>query len=124
MGMGGIIDFLFLGCGVYLIWISISAKRQGKIVADVMLGKNISESHIKDKVGFLEFMCKRLLLAGVLIMIGSTVHLVNDYYVGSAALTCVGILLILSALVIYARAYSSGQKRYIMQNGGHHKDEK
>lgn len=124
MGMGGIIDGLFLGCGVYLIWIAISAKKQGKIVADVMLGKNTSEGHVKDKVGFLEYMCKRLLLAGVLIMIGSMVHLVNDYYIGSAALTCVGIVLILSALVIYARAYLNGQKRYIIQKDGQHKKDK
>lgn len=113
MGMGGMIDMLFLASGVYLIWTAVSAKRQGNIVANVMLGKNINEGHVKDKAGFIEYMYKRILLAGVLIVIGSVVHLVNDYYIFSSALTWVGIAFILIALVIYTRAYVSGQKRYI-----------
>lgn len=113
MGMGGMIDVLFLASGVYLIWTAISAKRQGNIVANVMLGKDISEDNIKDKVGFVEYIYKRILLSGVLIVIGSAVHLINDYYIFSNALTWVGIALVFIALVIYISAYMRGQKRYI-----------
>ena len=113
MGMGGMIDMLFLVSGIYLVWTAISAKKQGNIVANVMLGKNINEGHVKDKVGFIEYMYKRILLSGVLIVIGSVVHLVNDYYIFSNALTWIGIVLVITALVIYTRSYMNGQKRYI-----------
>ena len=119
MGMGGMIDILFLASGVYLIWTAVSAKRQGNIVANVMLGKDMNEEHVKDKVGFIEYMYKRILLAGVLIVIGSAVHLLNDYYVFSNALTWVGITLVFIALVIYISSYMSGRKRYIGNMGGH-----
>ena len=118
MGMGGIIDVLFLASGVYLIWTAISAKRQRNIVANVMLGKDVNEDHIKDKVGFIEYMYKRILLSGVLIVMGSAVHLVNDYYIFSNSLTWVGIMLVFIALVIYISAYMSGQKRYIGNTNG------
>lgn len=107
------IDILFLASGVYLIWTAISAKRQGNIVANVMLSKDMNEGNVKDKVGFIEYMYKRILLAGVLIVTGSAVHLLNDYYIFSNALTWVGIALVFIALVIYISAYMSGRKRYI-----------
>ena len=116
--MGGIIDMLFLVSGGYLIWTAISAKKRESIIADVMLGKNITENHVKDKAGFIDYMYKRLILAGGLIMAASMIHLVNDYFIGSAALTWIGILGVLGGLVIYTTAYLRGQKRYIGNMSG------
>lgn len=113
MGMGGMIDFLFLASGIYLIYTAIMAKKQGAIADSVMLGKNTNEKDIKDKLGFIEYMYKRIMLAGVLISIAATIHLVNDYYIGSKELTWVGIALIFIALVVYTMAYMRGQKRYM-----------
>ena len=113
MGMGGVIDFLFLASGGYLVGTAVMAKAQGNIAANVMLGKGVNESDINDKVGFIEFMYKRLMLSGVLIIIASIVHLANDYYFFSGALTLVGIVLILAAIFIYTKAYIDAQKRYI-----------
>ena len=124
MGMGGMIDVLFLASGVYLIWTAVSAKRQGNIVANVMLSKDMNEGNVKDKVGFIEYMYKRILLAGVLIVIGSAVHLLNDYYIFSSALTWVGIALVSIALVIYISAYLIGRKRYIGDTGEHRQGKK
>ena len=112
-GVGGMIDILFFGSGVYLIYMAVMAKRNGNIVSNVMLAKDVSESSIKDKLGFIDYMYKRMLLAGVMIVIASGVHLVNDYYIGSAVLTWVGIIVILAAIAVYTAAYLRGQKRYI-----------
>lgn len=113
MGMGGIIDFMFLASGAYLIGNALMAKKQGNITANVMLGKNMTEKDVEDKIGFIDYMYKRLLLAGVLIMAGALVHLANDYYYNSILLTCIGISLIFVALVIYMQAYRNGQKLYM-----------
>lgn len=113
MGMGGVIDLLFLGSGAYLVGTAIMAKSNGNIAANVMLGKNATESDINDKAGFIDFMYKRLLLSGVLIIIASIVHLTNDYYFHSNVLTIVGIVLILAALILYTRTYRDAQKRYM-----------
>lgn len=111
--MGGVIDLLFLGSGAYLVGTAIMAKSKGSIAANVMLGKNVTESDIQDKAGFIEFVYKRLLLSGVLIIIASIVHLANDYYFFSNVLTVVGVVLILAALILYTRTYYDAQKRYM-----------
>lgn len=113
MGMGGIIDFLFLASGTYLVGTALMAKRQGNVAANVMLGKNMTEKDIEDKSGFIDYMYKRLMLSGVLIMAASLIHLANDYYVGSDVLTWLGIAVLLIALVIYVNAYRNGQKLYM-----------
>lgn len=115
MGMGGMIDILFLASGIYLIYTAYIAKKRGAITANVMLGKNVDEKEIQDRVGFIEYMYKKILLSGVLIILASVLHLVNDYYIFSNALTWSGIVLILLALVIYTVAYMRGRKLYMAQ---------
>lgn len=114
MGMGGIIDLLFLASGAYLIGTALMAKVQGAISANVMLGKNTNEKDIADKAGFIEYMYKRILLAGLLIIAASIVHLVNDYFIGSNLLTWVGISVMLIAIIIYAASYKKGQAMYMI----------
>lgn len=116
MEMQGMIDILFLASGVYLIYTAIVAKKREVVAANVMLGKNVKEKDIQDKAGFIEYMYKRIILAGTMIIAGSALHLVNDYYISSTELTLVGIGMILVALVIYTTAYMRGQKKYMVQN--------
>lgn len=124
MGMGGMIDFLFLASGIYLIYTAIAAKKRGTIAVNVMLSKNTDEKDIEDKVGFIEYMYKRIFIAGIMIVIASGVHLVNDYYIGSSTLTWVGIAVILIALVVYSAAYMRGQKIYMAQKDRKNKESK
>lgn len=117
MGMGGMIDVLFFASGVYLVYTAVMAKRRGDIAANVMLSKNVSEKDIIDKVGFIEYMYKRIILVGVIILTASVVHLVNDYYIHSKALTWVGIGAILAAIVMYSLTYKRGQRIYMAGQG-------
>lgn len=121
MGIGGAIDVLFLASGFYLIWTAIMAKKRGRIAANVMLSKDASEKDIQDKIGFIEYVSKRILLAGVLITASSIIHLANDYYIGSVILTWVGIAGVLLALIIYTTAYLGAQKRYMVQKNNQKK---
>lgn len=121
MGMGGVIDVLFLASGFYLIWTAIMAKKRGRIAEKVMLSKDASEKDIRDKIGFIEYVYKRIFLAGVLITVSSIIHLANDYYIRSGILTWVGIAGVLLALIIYTTAYLGAQKRYMVQKDDHKK---
>lgn len=113
MGMNGFVDLLFLGSGIYLIFSAYMAKKNGTIAVNVMLDKHTDENAIKDKQGFIDYMFKRILFAGILIIIAAAVNLVNDYYFSSIALNWVGILIILAAIVVYVVAYKKGRKTYI-----------
>ncbi|MBP3476392.1 MAG: hypothetical protein J6K48_08765 [Lachnospiraceae bacterium] len=111
--MSGFIDLLFLGSGVYLIYTACMAKKNGTIAANVMLDKNADEKSIKDRTGYIEYMYKKIIIAGALIIIAGIVNLVNDYYISSIALNWVGIIMILVAIVVYAVAYKNGRKQYM-----------
>ena len=111
--IGGMIDILFLLSGVYLIYTACMAKKKGNIASNVMLSKDVKESSNRDRAGFIEYMYKRIIAAGILIILGSVVHLVNDYSIHSKALTWVGIAVILLAIAVYTAAYLRGQKRYL-----------
>lgn len=124
MGMGGMIDVLFLASGFYLIWTAIMAKKRGRIAEKVMLSKDASEKDIKDKIGFINYVYKRILLAGLLITVSSIIHLANDYYIHSGILTWVGIAGVLVALIIYTTAYMGAQKRYMIQTNDPKKSKK
>lgn len=121
MGMSGMIDILFFISGVYLIYSAVNAKKKGNIAANVMLSKDANENDIKDKVGFIEYMYKKIVLAGVMIILASIIHLINDYYIHSMQLTWAGIAVILQAIVIYTGTFMRGRKRYIVQRGGQKK---
>lgn len=124
MGMGGMIDILFFASGVYLIYTAVIAKKRQAIAANVMLSKNTNEKDIADKAGYIEYIYKKLLLVGAMICVAAVIHLVNDYYIHSKALTWTGIVLMLAALVIYTAAYKRGQKKYMPQQKTQNKKNK
>ncbi len=113
MGMGGIIDFLFVISGAYLIGSALLAKRQESVAANIMLGKNMEEKDIDDKAGFIAYMCKGLLIAGALMLVAGLIHLANDYYVHSTVLSWIGIFGVIGALGVYIKTYRNGQRRYM-----------
>lgn len=113
MGMNGIIDALFFASGIYLIISAVKAKSKGVITADVMLGKNMSEQRIKDRTGYIEYMYKRMLASGILIIIGGVINFVNDCYYSSNLVTVGAAALIIGAVAFYAAAYKNGTKKYM-----------
>lgn len=114
MNSSNIIDVLFMGSGIYLIYTAIMAKKNGEIAANVMLGKNMDEKKIKDKVGFIDYMYKRILLAGILVVIAGLMNYVNDIFFFSKPVTAVASGLIIVAIVLYFVASKKGQKQYLI----------
>ncbi len=113
MGMNGVVDALFFVSGIYLIVSAVMAKSRGVITANVMLGKNMSEQAIKDKTGFIEYMYKRMLASGILIVIGGMINFINDCYYFSRLVTAAGTMVILGAVALYVAAYKKGTKKYM-----------
>lgn len=119
MEMGSVIDILFIGSGIYLIYSAYMAKKNGIITANVMLGKDMDEKSIKDKTGFIEYMSKRILLAGIMVILAGGLNFINDSFFSSKAVTAAASAIILAAIVIYVAACKKGQKAYMeLKKGG------
>ena len=113
MDMNSIIDILFIGSGFYLIVSALRAKKNQTITADVMLGKNTEEKQVTDKPGYIEYMYKRVLVAGVLVIIAGIMNLVNEAFLFSNLITGIANIVVIAALVLYVVAYKKGQKQYM-----------
>lgn len=111
-GIGGMIDVMFVVSGIYLIWMARRAKTKGNVAGNIMLGKDMSENDIVDKAGFIEYMYRKILFSGIMIIAAGILHMVNDCYFYSSALTWIGIALILVAMGIYTAAFLQAKKRY------------
>lgn len=111
--MGNVIDILFMGSGIYLIFSAFMAKKNGTITANVMLGKNMDEKCIKDKTGYITYMYKRILIAGILVVIAGMINFINDCFFFSNIATAVASAVIIVAIAIYVTAYKKGQKAYM-----------
>ena len=78
-----------------------------------MLGKDMNENDIRDKAGFIVYMYKRIVLAGIIIILAGIMQMVNDWYLGLPVLTWIGIAMILAAMAVYTAAYLQGKKRFL-----------
>ena len=113
MDMNSIIDILFIGSGFYLIVSALRAKKNKTITADVMLGKNTDEKQVTDRLGYIEYMYKRVLVAGVLVIIAGAMNLINEAFIYSNLITGIANIVVIVALVLYVVAYKKGQKQYM-----------
>lgn len=113
MEMGNVIDILFMGSGIYLIYSAFMAKKNGTITANVMLGKGMDEKSIKDKTGFIEYMYKKILIAGILVILAGAINFINDCFFFSNIATAVASAVIIVAIVLYVTAYKKGQKAFV-----------
>jgi hypothetical protein len=113
MEMNEVIDIFFLVSGIYLIYAAFMAKRKGTIADSVMLAKDITESDIRDKAGYVAYMSRQIIIVGILVVLSSALNFINDRSLSSVALNLVGLAGFLAAVVIYTVAYKKGRKQYI-----------
>ena len=113
MDMNSIIDILFIGSGFYLIVSALRAKKNNIITGNVMLGKNIDEKQVTDRLGYIEYMYKRVLVAGVLVIIAGAMNLINETFLYYDLISNIANVIVIVAIVLYLVAYKKGQKQYM-----------
>lgn len=115
--MSSLIDMLFIASGVYLIFSACMSKKSGVIAVNIMLGRAAEEKAIEDKAGYIDYMYKRIIVAGLLIITAGTLNLINGYYFNSAMMTLIASVTLFAAIILYIVIFRKGQKRYMKSNG-------
>lgn len=111
--MYNVMDFICIFCGVYLMYVGIVMKTQGKIVANVVLSKGISENAIRDKEGFIRYLYGKLVLIGAVIVLSGIVNLVVDYQGGDDGMvSLITFIIFVAAMTVYAIVVSKALKKY------------
>ncbi len=111
--MYDLMDFICMISSVYLMYAGIVMKTQGKINANVVLSKGISEDAIRDKEGFIRYLYGKLVLIGAVIMLSDIVSLVIKFQGGDPGmLSRITFVIFIAAMVIYAVVVSKALKKY------------
>ena len=111
--MFDLMDFICMISGVYLMYAGIVMKTQGKINANVVLSKGISESAIRDKEEFIRYLYGKLVLIGAVIVLSDIVNLVIRYQGGDyGTLSRITFVIFIVAMVIYVVVVSKALKKY------------
>ncbi len=111
--MYNVMDFICIFCGAYLMYVGIVMKTQGKINANVVLSKGISENSIRDKEGFIRYLYGKLVLIGGVIVLTGIVSLVSDLQGGDDGMvSMVTFIIFIAAMVVYGIVVSKALKKF------------
>ncbi len=111
--MYNVMDFICIFCGIYLMYVGIVMKTQGKINANVVLSKGISENAIRDKEGFIRYLYGKLVLIGAVIVLTGIVSLVSDFQGGDDGMvSLITFVIFIAAMVAYGILVSKALKKY------------
>ncbi len=111
--MYNVMDFICIFCGGYLMYVGIVMKTQGKINANVVLSKGISENAIRDKEGFIKYLYGKLVFIGAVIVLSGIVNLVIDLQGGDDGMvSLITFVIFIVAMVAYGVLVSKALKKY------------
>ncbi len=106
------IDILCILCGAYLVYAAIVMKTQGRIINNVLLKKGMDENSLKDKEGFIRFLFAKILLVGILVIIGGIINWVNTYLSGPKVVTTITCCVFAVAVIGYGIVTNIAMRKF------------
>lgn len=106
------IDILCILCGAYLVYAAIVMKTQGRIINNVLLKKGMDENSLKDKEGFIRFLFAKVLLVGILVIIGGIINWVNTYLSGPKVVTTITCCVFAVAVIGYGIVTNIAMRKF------------
>lgn len=111
--MNDLIDILCIFCGAYLVYAAIIMKTQGRIISNVLLKKGADENSLTDKDGFINFLYSKVLVVGILWIIGGIINFVNSYLEGPAIVTTVVCGFFAVTVIVYGIMTNMAMRKFM-----------
>ena len=111
--MYNVLEFIFIFTGVYLMYTGRVMKTEGKINANVTLGKGLNENAIRDKEGFIQYLSVKLILIGAVIALAGIANLLCNFQGGNALVSFLARVAFVAALVAYGIAVNKAIIKYV-----------
>ncbi len=107
-------DVLIVMCGIYIIYTMVRMKREGKINPSVLLGKNITESMIKDKEGFIKYMYPKAMGLGIITVVCGIADYLNEIMGNFRIVSFLIMIAFFVVLAIYCVYANKAKKKFIV----------
>lgn len=111
-----IFDLLVTVCGLYMAYSAVMMKTKGRVNSGVVMSRNLDESQLKDKEGFIKYIWPKLFAVGLLCAASGIFNIVFSYLASDSENFVIievvvnGLFFIL--LIAYAIVVSQAQKKY------------
>ncbi|MBQ8945736.1 MAG: hypothetical protein IJ058_02880 [Lachnospiraceae bacterium] len=111
-------DLLVIVCGLYMAYCAVMMKTKGRINSGVVMSRNLDESMLKDKEGFIRFIWPKLLCIGILCAVSGIFNLVYSAHSEENPQTYVLVEIIVNSvffilLIVYGVIVAKAQKRFM-----------
>lgn len=113
MNVLSVFDILVVFCGIYMAVNGVLMKTKNKINASLVLGKNIEESHIRDKAGFINYMWWKLLAIGIVCSISGVANIILGRMENMMLVSSILNIVFFAILVVYGVVVSKAQKKFL-----------
>lgn len=109
-------DILVIIAGLYMAYSAIMMKTRGVVNSGVVMSRNLDESQLKDKEGFIKYIWPKLFAVGITCAASGAFNIIFSYFASSSENYVIievivnGLFFIL--LIVYAVIISKAQKKY------------
>ena len=108
-----LMDILFAGCGVYIIYLYVEMKRTGKIRESMLMPKGLDVRKCTDVAGYIDYMGIKQIVFGICAVLTGGTGLLQDYFqkIIPAVYLVMMVLFFVSA-VWYTVCFKKAEKMY------------
>jgi len=111
--MWSLMDVLFVGAGLYMIFSWYVLKTKGEIKTDLVLPKDVNLKKCKDIEAYKAFIAPKMIVMGICCLLYGILGLVNTYAYALPMPVYVGSMLVFFVVIVwFAMQTKNGYKRY------------
>ena len=99
--MWSIMDIIFAGAGLYVVYAWYLLKKTGEIKREILMNKDVNLRKCKNLEGYKTFIAPRMLLFGLASVALGLVGLINTYVVSLPAAVYVGCMVLFMVVLIW-----------------------
>lgn len=108
-----IMDILVLFCGAYCIYTAVLMIKTRELQKGLLISKDIDLKKIKDKEGYINFIGKKTIIFGTLIILYAGVNLFSAYVFPLGFLLIINYTVFLIVLICFAIVMKKAHRDYL-----------
>lgn len=107
-----IMDVIFVGAGVYMLYALILMKKTGEIKTELLLSKDVNLKKCKDLEGYKCYIAPKMLIFGLGALLYGAAGLLNTYVTPLGIFYTAALVLFLADLIWFALQSKKGVQRF------------
>lgn len=96
-----LMDILIIGTGLYVLYLSYTTKKEGKLKESMLLPKNLNPKKCKDQKAYIEYITGKQYILSAIVVFCGLIGLIQDYTHAIGAYTYLACMVVVIAAIIW-----------------------